>query len=52
MLAALAVWLTATRWPDLIVAALMAGLFFYSAVRILQQSFQEMRSAPAVGHAH
>ncbi len=53
MLAALAVWATATRWPDLIVAALMAGLFFYSSLRILQQSLHEMRSeqSSAVGHA-
>jgi len=43
MLAAWAVWATATRWPDLIVAALMAGLFFYSSLRILQQSLHEMR---------
>jgi cation diffusion facilitator family transporter len=54
MIAALAVWGTATKWPDLIVAALMAGLFFYSSVRILQQSFHEMRTGhpSAVGHAH
>jgi cation diffusion facilitator family transporter len=54
MIAALAVWASATKWPDLIVAALMAGLFFYSSVRILQQSFHEMRSGhpSAVGHAH
>ena len=44
MLAALAVWATATKWPDLIVAALMAGLFFYSSVRILQQSLYEIRT--------
>ena len=29
MIAALAVWATGTKWPDLAVAALMAGLFFY-----------------------
>jgi Co/Zn/Cd efflux system component len=52
MLAALAVWATATKWPDLIVAALMAGLFFYSSVRILQQSLYEIRAghSSAVGH--
>jgi len=52
MLAALAVWATATKWPDLIVAALMAGLFFYSSVRILQQSLYEIRTghSSAVGH--
>ena len=52
MLAALAVWATATKWPDLIVAALMAALFFYSSVRILQQSLYEIRTghSSAVGH--
>ncbi|HET7849963.1 MAG TPA: cation transporter [Pseudolabrys sp.] len=54
MVAALAVWATGTRWPDLIVAALMAGLFLYSSVRILQQSVREMQSGRrhAIGHAH
>ena len=28
MLAALGVWRTATAWPDLIVATIMAGVFF------------------------
>ena len=51
--AAVAVWLTQTRWPDLAVAALMATLFFYSSARILRQSIVEMREArmPVVGHA-
>ncbi|MBX6328811.1 MAG: cation transporter [Pseudolabrys sp.] len=51
MLAAFAVWATGTKWPDLIVAAGMAGLFFFSSVRILQQSFAEIRQsrAPALG---
>jgi cation diffusion facilitator family transporter len=54
MLAALAVWATGTKWPDLIVAALMAGLFFYSSVRILQQSIEEIRHGQvrAAGEAH
>jgi cation diffusion facilitator family transporter len=53
MLAALAVWGSDTKWPDLIVAALMAGLFLYSSLRILQQSIQEMREhGPQAGHAH
>jgi cation diffusion facilitator family transporter len=53
MAAAVAVWLTQTRWPDLAVAALMAALFFYSSARILKQSIDEMREAriPAVGQA-
>jgi len=53
MAAAVAVWLTQTRWPDLAVAALMAALFFYSSARILKQSIDEMREVrtPGVGHA-
>jgi cation diffusion facilitator family transporter len=50
MVAAAAVWLTASKWPDLIVAGLMAGLFLSSAFQILRQSLAELRhpvSAPA-----
>jgi cation diffusion facilitator family transporter len=43
MLAAGAVWLTATKWPDLIVAALMAGLFLTSSAQILRQALHQMR---------
>jgi Co/Zn/Cd efflux system component len=54
MIAALAVWGTGTKWPDLLVAALMAGLFFYSSIRILQQSIAEIRAqrSSVAGHAH
>ena len=48
MIAALAVWSTATKWPDLIVAAIMAGLFLNSSIQILRQSFREMRDARVV----
>lgn len=44
MAAALGVWGMATKWPDLIVAAVMAGLFLYSSVQILRQSVQELRT--------
>jgi Co/Zn/Cd efflux system component len=47
MLAALGVWLTGTRWPDLIVAALMAGVFVTSSVQILRQALGELRSVEA-----
>lgn len=50
MVAAAAVWFTNTKWPDLVVAAIMAGLFLTSSIQILRQSFQELRSrhiAPA-----
>jgi Co/Zn/Cd efflux system component len=45
--AAAAVWLTATAWPDLIVAAIMAGLFLSSAFQILRQSWREYREGSA-----
>ena len=47
MLAALGVWLTGTKWPDLIVAALMAGVFVTSSMQILRQAVGELRSAEA-----
>lgn len=51
MLAALGVWGTQTGWPDVIVAALMAGLFTWSAVQILTQGYSEWRSTMAGGAA-
>lgn len=48
MAAALGVWGTATGWPDLIVAALMAGLFLSSAFQIIGQAMDERRRAVAV----
>ena len=47
MVAAAGVWLTGTAWPDLVVAALMAGLFLWSAVQITGQALSEWRAAPA-----
>jgi Co/Zn/Cd efflux system component len=44
MVAALGVWGTATAWPDLAVAAIMAGLFLTSSAKILRQAWQEYRS--------
>lgn len=52
MLAAAAVWATASAWPDLIVAAAMAALFLNSAWQILRQSLAEKREAAALPHAH
>ncbi|MDT3683947.1 MAG: cation transporter [Pseudorhodoplanes sp.] len=48
MLAALAVWGTATKWPDLIVAGIMASLFVYSSMQILRQSLRELRSGQII----
>ena len=44
MLAALGVWGTATGWPDLIVATIMAGLFLSSAFQIVRQALEERRA--------
>lgn len=43
MFAALGVWGTATAWPDLIVAAIMAGIFLTSSFQILRQAWSEYR---------
>ena len=47
MAAALGVWTTSTAWPDLAVAALMAGLFLTSSVQILRQAWMEYRRPSA-----
>ncbi len=49
MVASVAVWLTMSAWPDLIVAIIMAGLFLRSAQLILVQAWQEYRLDEAVG---
>ena len=52
MVAALGVWGTATAWPDLIVAAVMAGIFLTSSVQILRQAWAEHREGTvATSHA-
>ncbi|MBM1219314.1 cation transporter [Ponticoccus sp. SC2-23] len=43
MIAALGVWGTATGWPDLIVAAIMASLFLSSSWQIIRQALAERR---------
>lgn len=45
MLAAIGVWYTGTKWPDLLVAAIMAGLFLTSSFQILRQSLHELRAS-------
>lgn len=49
MLAAVAVWGMASAWPDLIVAAILAGLFLSSSVQILKQSRDELNAARREG---
>jgi len=43
MAAALGVWGSASAWPDLAVAAIMAGVFLTSSVQILRQAWGEYR---------
>jgi Co/Zn/Cd efflux system component len=45
MLASAGVWASATVWPDIAVAAIIAGLGLSSAVRIIRQALGEMRGA-------
>ncbi|WP_404382373.1 cation transporter [Caenispirillum salinarum] len=45
MLAASGVWATGTGWPDVIVAAIMAGLFLWSSVQIIGQARRELADA-------
>jgi cation diffusion facilitator family transporter len=51
MFAALGVWGTATGWPDLIVATIMAGLFLSSSFQIVRQALTERREVASHGHA-
>ena len=48
VLAAGGVWATTTAWPDLIVAAIMASLFLYSAIGIVRQALGELGIASVV----
>ena len=48
MVAAVGVWGTSTAWPDLAVAALMAGVFCTSSVQILRQAWSEYRQPYSV----
>jgi len=51
MVAALGVWSTSTAWPDLAVAALMAGIFLTSSLQILRQAWTEYRHGKPDGAA-
>ena len=46
LLAAVGVFGTGTGWPDLIVAAIMAGLALQGAFLVLRQALAELRPAP------
>ena len=47
MVAAIAVWQTASTWPDLLVAGIMAGVFLTSSAQILRQGWLERQEAAA-----
>ena len=47
--AAFAVWGTTSAWPDLAVAAVMAGLFLMSSSQILLQAWREYRDETGRG---
>jgi cation diffusion facilitator family transporter len=50
IVAAIGVWLTASPWPDIAVAAIIAAVFLGSAVRVLRAAVGELR-APAANEA-
>jgi Co/Zn/Cd efflux system component len=41
------VWASATPWPDIAVAAAVAGLGLSSAARVIRRALHEMRASPA-----
>ena len=49
VLAAGGVWTTATAWPDLIIAGVMASLFLWSAVQIVRQARHEVEQTGPSG---
>jgi Co/Zn/Cd efflux system component len=51
ILAAIAVGATQSRWPDLIVAAIMAGLFLQSSTLIIRQAREELGRAKHLSSA-
>jgi Co/Zn/Cd efflux system component len=52
ILAGGAVWLSGTHWPDIAVAAVVAGLGLSSAWQIFRQAGAELRGAEAAHEAH
>lgn len=48
--AAIATFLLASRWPDILVGVFIASLFLASALRVLRQSIQALRTAPIQSH--
>lgn len=48
MFAAAGVFATATGWPDILVAALIAGLNLSAALRVMRQALAELREAAPI----
>lgn len=46
LVAAGAVWLVGSGWPDLLIGSLLALLFLRSALRVFRASFAALRAAP------
>jgi len=46
IVAASGVWATATAWPDLVVAGIMATLFLWSSVQIVRHALAELHGLP------
>jgi Co/Zn/Cd efflux system component len=46
LLAAVLVWMTGSGWPDMVIGALLALLFFRSAVRVFRAAFKAIRLDP------
>ena len=47
LLAALGVWLTASQWPDTLLAVALVAILYRSAFRIIRRSARELRGARA-----
>jgi len=52
IVAAAFVWLTTSPWPDLIVAAAIAGLFLQSAWKITKGAYHELAVAAVIDNSH
>jgi Co/Zn/Cd efflux system component len=50
MIAALGVWGSASAWPDLLVAGIMACVFLTSSMQILRQAWFERQEASSLGN--
>jgi Co/Zn/Cd efflux system component len=48
MAAGAGVWMSGTPWPDIVVAAVIAGFGLSSAARVIRQARGELRQAPAL----